>query len=236
MRTLLSSLAIIGGVGMINLSCHSPKQPLRLPAAELEAQLGESLLQCVNKEANWHTTLVKSDKAGRYKLLMDNLQKILAHPKVEEYFHFYPLRIYEIKDNHNLGIYLLPGHIILFGRGLWNCFTIPQQADYLLYHCLAHLALRHPLQLLLRDYTLKQLEEMSQKKQHPLCSTIAQSMLLQSFPLDMEQAVDSLLAQWFKAMGIRPSPISFALLPCSDELADEEIFTPGMAHPALGEK
>lgn len=235
MKNILSSLAVIGGVGIITISCRGPTQPLRLPSAEAEAQLGERLLQCVKEEANWRTSSIKSDKTKRYNILSEKLQKIFAHPQVEMYFHSNPLRVYEIKDNHNFGIYLLPGHIILFGRGLWNCFTIPQQADYLLYHCLAHLALRHPLQLLLREYTINQLEEIAQKKRHPRCTTIAQSVQVQTFPADMEHAVDSLLGQWFKAMEIRPSPISIAAMPCSDEWADEEAFTPVMAHPALGE-
>ncbi|MCS6979381.1 MAG: hypothetical protein N2050_11805 [Flavobacteriales bacterium] len=198
-----------------------------------ESRLGRHLLICLRENSGWEIQKWSEGRTPKHAWLLSRLKDLRDRLSSWEQIRPEGLEIYEIRDGSHLGLYALPGGIVLIGGGLRACVDHSEQAELLLIHLLAHMALRHPLQLLLQEYSLHYVQEVSNSPQFRVALPMAFSVLTQVYPEKMESEADSLGFAWGFLNQEKASRRPEILSPCMEDPGEDDQISISLAHPAL---
>jgi hypothetical protein len=214
-------------------NCQVTETPPKLPDIEFENQLGNKLVDCLCADSDLSIRPWRPSFSAAYRWTSARLEGF-THP-VKGLLHLKgrSLMLWEIDDAHHFGAYLLPGGHILVGRGLIDCLSSASEAEALLVHLLAHAALHHPMQLLLKDYPLSQLEAVARTDRKRLCLSMALSSLFYSYSERLEAQADSLAGAWGLFCDAEAALRARLLDHCAAESSDEDQYPVAVLHPAL---
>lgn len=215
------------------VSCRENVSHQPLPDRRFEEQLGEQIADCLREESGLPLKKWGKGKGKAKKWLRARLETYTHQKNGLPALRGNKLVVWELDDESNYGAFLLPGGQLLVGKGLLSCIISAEEAEALLIHLMAHEALRHPLQLLLHDFSLSRLEQVVFRKNKRLCTVLAMSALSTGYPEFMERQADSLAADW--GLFCLPETDSRAALlaHCLEESGDDDLLPVTMLHPAL---
>lgn len=214
-------------------SCHKPETSQHLPDIEFENQLGKKLVDCLCEDSDLSLRPWRPAHSAPYQWASALLEGFSHPTKGLLHLKGRSLVLWEIDDAHHFGAYLLPGGHILVGEGLIDCFFSATEAEALLVHLLAHVALHHPMHLLLKDYPLSQLESVAHGERNRLCLGMALTSLFYSFPERLEAEADSLAQAWGLFCNTEARNRARLLDHCVAEIGDEDQYAVAVLHAAL---